>query len=206
MKLFSRRHEKPVFDLFGDLAQLIVSGSDVLSRTLGESPGDRERTAPGLHELSIEGGDLAARIANRLAAALVTPSEAEVLHALAMTLCDTLDAMDRTADLATRFGIRGLQPGLLEVCPLIERAADLTVQAVWKLGDVSGLHDFVGEMRRVERHGDQLLRQARVDLYASGRSGAELLQERDVAEGLADVLALVTRISRTADLLRVKDA
>lgn len=206
MKLFPRRYEKPVFDLFGDLAQLIVTGSDVLSRSLGESPRDRVHTAPRLHDLSIEGGDLARRITNRLAEALVTPFEAEVLHGLAMALCDTLDAMDRAAELMSRFGIRALPAPLLEVCQLIERAADLTVTAVWKLGDVHGLGAFIVEMRRVERHGDQLLRQARAEMYERGGSTVDLLRERDIADELGHILELFTRISRTTDLLRVKDA
>lgn len=206
MRLFPQRYEKPLFDLFGDIAQLLVSGAEVLSRTLGESPRERARIAARLHEQSGEAAALSRRIGNRLAAALITPFEAEVLHGLSLALSDAMQAMDRAADLTVRFSLGSVPDPLLETAELIARAAEITVEAMWHLGEVHELQEFSAAMRRLDNHGERLARGALTDVFASGASAGQMLREREVALALRDVLSQFEQAAREADLLRIKDS
>lgn len=206
MRLFPRRFEKPLFDLFGDIAQLLESGAESLARTLGENPREREGTAAELHEQSADAVALSRRIANRLAAALITPFEAEILHTLALCMSDALDAMERSADLTVRFDLGSVPPALLETAELISRAAELTVEATWHLSDTDELREFSSAMRRLDTHAERLLRGVLTDLYASAEPAGEMLRIREVAFELRHVLERFEQVARTADLLRIKDS
>ncbi|WP_058234908.1 DUF47 domain-containing protein [Devriesea agamarum] len=206
MRLFLRARERPVHDLFADAAQLLVQGAQTLSRTLGESPAHREALHALLaeHELSLH--QTTQRIANRLADSLITPFEAEILHSLALTMDDAVDGMEKAADLTVLFDLGTAPRCLLDLAQVIERAADITAEAIWQLSNVDSLRDFCIEMRRLENHGDRLARQAVVGLFSSDADYRTMLRIRELIGVLDGVVDTFERFSRLVDLLRVKDA
>ena len=105
-RLFPQRSERPLYDLFAELAELLVQASDTHSKVLGHGYRERTRIAPRLHEQSTVAEELCRRIAQRLAQSLITPYEAELLYDFALTIADTVDAMEHTAELlvASRLG------------------------------------------------------------------------------------------------------
>lgn len=206
MRLFPTRYEKPLFDLFADIAQLLVSGSEALSRTLGEAPVERPRSARRLREGAAEASALARRIGNRLAEALITPFEAEVLHSIALSMSDCVDAMERTADLTVRLGIGSVPDPLLETAQLIERAAEISVEAAWHLGEPEKLHEYSAAMRRLVNHGEGLVRSSLQQIYDSGAAPGDMLRTREIAVELRHVLGRFEATARGTDLLRIKDA
>lgn len=206
MRLFPTRYEKPLFDLFADIAHQLVSGSEILSRTLGESPRERSRTAPRLQEHAADAAALSRRIGNRLAEALITPFEAEVLHALALAMADTVAHMERAADLTVRFEIGTVPDALLEAAQLIERAAEITVEATWHLGDPAQLHAYSAGMQRLVNHGEGLVRATLQEIFTEGAEPAGMLRMREITLELRRVLDEFERCARGTDLLRIKDA
>lgn len=204
MRLFSRQFEQPLTDLFNELAEILVAGSEVLSRTLGQAPRDRARVAPRLREHATHGAQLAHRISNRLADSLITPFEADSLYDLASAISDTLDAMEHAAERVAA------QPGgsppetLLEAAQVIERMCAITVEATWKLRKVRELESYGMEMRRLVRHGDRLVLQATLDLYERGGAAVDLMRDRDLIDAMDRVISLLGRAGRLADVLRVK--
>lgn len=206
MRLFPRRYEKQLFDLFADSAHLIAAGGEVLARALGEEPAERPRMAAQLHEHSADCLAIARRIANRLAEALITPFEAEVLHTMAFAMSDVLDAMERTADLTVRYGVGSLPVPLLEIAELVSRSADITVEAAWHLGEVDELREYTAAMRRLDTHAERLMRGALADLYASDAPAGSMMRMRDVAVELRRVMERFEAVARSADLLRIKDS
>lgn len=206
MRLFPRRYEKQLFDLFADTAHLIADGAEALSRTLGEDPHDRARLAARLHEHATEATALDRRITNRLAEALITPFEAEVLHAMSLAMTDVLAAMERTADLVARFRLGSIPVALLESAELISRAADITVEAAWHLGEIDRLREYVAAMRRLGTHAERLARGALAELFDSSLSAGEMMRLREVCIELRAVMRHFETVARTADLLRIKDS
>ncbi|MCS6711457.1 DUF47 family protein [Brachybacterium sp. EF45031] len=206
MSLFPRRFEQPLYDLFGDLAQLLVASTEALSRTLADPVRERTRMAARLHEHASQGAELSRRVSSRLTDAIITPYEAEVLHGLAGAMADLLDSLDRVGDLVVLFRLRSVPTPVLEVAQQLERAAEIIVRATWTLSRTPRGGELVLEIRRVERHAGQLLRRSRAELYDGGGSSADLLRRRDVLDELERSLRHLTGIARTVDLLRIKDA
>lgn len=206
VRLFPRRIEQTMYDLFGELAELLVQAADTHSKVLGSGYRERTRFAPRLHENSTRAEELCRRVSNRLADSLITPYEAELLYDLALTISDTIDSMEHTAEILVLSRIGGLPTPLLEAAKLIERSAELTVVASWSLNRVRDLGDFYVQVRKHKRQGDRLTRQALADLYSRGGASTELLAFHDVTTAVAHTIALQERTARLADLLRVKDA
>lgn len=206
MRLFPRRSEKQLFDLFADSAHLIAAGAEALARSLGEDPRERPRLVAQLHEHSADALALNRRIVNRLAEALITPSEAEVLHAMSLAMTDALGAMERTADLVVRFGLGSIPVPLLETAELISRAAQITVETAWHLGDVDALRDDAAAMRRLDVHAEDLMRAALTELYGTAVDAGQMLRIRETALELRRIMERFESVARAADLLRIKDS
>ena len=206
VQLFPRRAEKPMYHLFGELAELMVQAADTHSKLLGLGYRERMRLAPRLHDHSTRAEELCRRIATRLADSLITPYEAELLYDLALTIADTIDSMEHTAELLVLSRIGALPTPLLEVGKGIERAAEITVVASWSLDRVRDLDDYYVQMRKLKRQGDRLTRLAFGELYQRGGASTELLATHDAAQSVSRTVALQERVARSADLLRVKDA
>ena len=51
-RLLPHRSERPLYDLFAELAELLVQASDTHSKLLGHGYRERTRIAPRLHEQS----------------------------------------------------------------------------------------------------------------------------------------------------------
>ena len=206
VQLFPRRVERPMTDLFGELAELLVQTTDTHSKLLGHGYRERTRIAPKLHEESTRAEELCRRISQRLAQSLITPYEAELLYDLALTIADTVDSMEHTADLLVLSRVGALPTPLLEAAKGIERAAELTVAATWTLHRVRDLGEYYPQIRKLKRQGNRLVRQSLAELYGRGGAVTELLPLHDITESIGRTIALQEHIARLADLLRVKDA
>ncbi|WP_114855108.1 DUF47 domain-containing protein [Brachybacterium sp. YJGR34] len=205
-RLFPRRTEGPLYGLFGELAELLVQAADTHSKLLGHGYRERTRIVPKLHEQSTVAEELSRRIAERLAQSLITPYEAELLYELSLTITDTVDSLEHTAQLLVASRVGALPTPLLDAAKGIERAAELTVVASWTLHSVRDLGDYYLQIRKLKRQGDRLVRQALGELYQQGGSSQEMLPLHDVCESVGRTLAFQERTARSADLLRVKDS
>lgn len=206
VQLFPRRLERPLYGLFAELAEIQVQAADTHSTVLGSGYRERMRIAPRLHEHSTSAEELVRRIAHRLADSLITPYEAELLYQLALTIADSIAAMEHSGSLLVLFRSGSLPTPLLEAAKGIERCAELTVSATWKLERIRELVDYYAQVRKVERQGRRLVRQALAELYSHGGSSTELMPMRDVVGAVDAIIELQERTARTADLLRVKVA
>lgn len=205
-RFFPQRTERPLYDLFAELAELLVQSADTHSKLLGHGYRERTRIAPRLHEQSTVAEELCRRIAERLAQSLITPYEAELLYDLALTMSDTVDAMEHTAELLVISRVGQLPTPLLDAAKGIERAAEHTVAASWKLSRIRELGDYYDQVRKLTRQGERLVRRSLGELYSRGGSVQELMPLHDVSESIRHTIALQERIARLTDLLRVKDA
>ena len=205
-RIFPQRSERPLYDLFEELAELLVQSADTHSKLLGHGYRERTRIAPRLHEQSTVAEELCRRIAQRLAHSLITPYEAELLYDFALTVSDTLDSMEHTGELLVISEVGAVPTPLLESAKGVERAAELTVAVTWKLSRVRDLGDHYEQVRKLKRQGDRLVRRALGELYTRGGPAQELLPLRDVAESVRATITLQERSARIADLLRVKDS
>jgi uncharacterized protein len=206
VQFFPRRIERPMYALFGELAELLVQAADTHSKLLGHGYRERTRIAPKLHEQSTRAEELCRRISHRLAQSLITPYEAELLYDFALTVADIVDAMEHTAELLVVSRVGALPTPLLEAAKGIERAAELTVAATWSLNRVRDLGDYYAQIRKLKRQGDRLVRLALGELYSRGGAATELLPLHDIAESVGRTVSLQEHAARLADLLRVKDA
>jgi uncharacterized protein Yka (UPF0111/DUF47 family) len=205
-RLFPARTERPLSELLSELAELLVQAADTHSKLLGSGYRERTRIAPTLHEQSTVAEELCLRTSRRLAESLITPYEAELLYDFSLTIADAVDAMEHTAGLLVAARTGTLPTPLLDAAKGIERAAELTVAASWKLNDTQDLGDYYVQVRKLKRQGDRLVRQALGELYSRGGATQELLPLHDVAGSIQRTIALQERVARIADLLRIKDA
>ncbi|MGY5764132.1 DUF47 domain-containing protein [Brachybacterium sp. DNPG3] len=206
VRLFPTRVERSMYDLFAELAETQVQAADVHSTVLGSGLRERERLTPRLHDRVTRSEELCRRIANRLAESLITPYQAELLYDFALTIADAISSMENTSELLVLSRLGAVPEPLLEAARGIERSAEITVAATWKLDDVRELGEYYAQMRKIRRQGDRLVRQALGSQYRQGGAASEMLPVRDIIVSIGMTVSLQERTGRFADLLRVKDA
>ncbi|MCG7426718.1 hypothetical protein MHY20_03670 [Helcobacillus sp. ACRRO] len=202
MRLFAPKHQKSIYDLFGDLSQILVVSSEALSRAFGEAPSERPVLIRPIEKGAADAAKVTRRIANILAVSLITPFEAEVLHELSHRMSNVAAQIHRTADLTVRLGMGSLPPRLLDAATVLERAAGHTVEATWEMSDVAALSTFYDEMRRMDTHVQELLRRALTDLLRPSPPENEQAGAR-AAQGAPNVGSVSTSTMETPDLLGV---
>lgn len=204
--VFPRRTEQPLYDLFAELADVLVQAADLHSRLLGQTYRERTRLAPHLHEHATRSEELCRRIAERLADSLITPYEAELLYDFALTIADAIDQMEHTAGLLVVSRAGALPRPLLDAAEGIERSAEHTVAATWKLSNVQEMGEYHSHVRRQKRQSDRLVREGLGELYRQGGSLQEMMPLHDAAGSLRATATLLEKVARITDMLRVKDA
>ncbi|MBV7411357.1 DUF47 family protein [Dermabacteraceae bacterium TAE3-ERU27] len=206
MKFFSAQRERSVHDLLGDTAHLVAESSQTLARCLGSADEERPVLARRLDSSRREAADLSRRISNRLASALITPFEADVLLGMAHCLSDAVNRLERVSSLVVTFRMGSLPSRVLDVVEDLIRLANSTADVLWKLSDMSAIDAFCVDMPRQLGNTEGLCRQALHEIYAEKTDPVSLLQLRDVVEGMREVALCHERFVRLADRLRVKDS
>lgn len=206
MRLLPRRFERPMYGHFNDLAAVLSDSSECLSRVMAQPPRDRRHLLPRLHENATRAGDLAHRISNQLVESLITPFEAEVLHGIAYAMADCVEHTERIAQQIEDYRLSRFSDALVQTAGIIERCTDLTVEAVWSLSTLRALDDYHREIRRLSRHARSLVRESLKARYHKGGASVDVLRERDIHEGLLELIREIEHLGRRADLLRVRDA
>lgn len=177
-----------------------------MSRTLGEAPVERARLSDGVTAKVADAAAFHRRISNRLVSSIITPFEADALHALACAMLDTVDAMARAAALTVRLDVSTLPNPLLEVLALVERLAERTVQGTWDLERPEKLSTFHEEMRSVVSSSHALIGSAIAAAWDGTVVPEQAHQVREVIAAIEQVVRSFERVARAVDFVRVKSS
>ena len=205
MTFFSSRRESSVHVLFGELAQHVSTAAEAASRTLGEAPSERRHLAHALESTSADAAAVHRRITNRLATSIMTPFEADALHAMSLAMSTTAEAMERAVLLAVHLNVGTLPNPVMEALSLVERLCELTVSMTWSLSSRPQLANYFEEMRRLEKHAHTHVRDALEIVLSTEGNLTQALRMREVVVRVEAVIDACAGIAAAADLLRVKD-
>jgi len=155
------------FNLFARHAQVMLAGAEALRALLkGDDVAQRCRE---ITRRENEADEITREILTALRRTFITPLDRGDIKDLITSMDDAIDQMNQTAKVITLFELRSFEPSMQEMGGLIERAAQLTTEAVPLLSDLGNqagrLHGLTEEIIRVEEQADQLHDQGRKELF-----------------------------------------
>ena len=157
--------------------------------------------------LEHDGDKLFHELLDALALTFVTPIDREDLQRLSAELDDILDLTNGAVRAASLFGVKELSRPMSELIELLCSATRIINEAMPYLRkhEYKRLTDAMGEIRKLEKDGDIVFRQAISELFQDEKVDAKkLLREREVLDDLETAIDHCDRVAATLTNLAVK--
>lgn len=197
--------EETFFELFVNLAAVLVTGAEQLLDLIGNYDDDRAAKARRLGHLEHEADEVTHEIMKRLNSTFVTPMDREDIHALASTLDDVMDHIDAAGDLLVLHKIERPLPEMKSQADLLVRAARTTHEALKRLPDFH-LSEYWVEINRLENEGDKIYRQSIADLFSGDYKAMDVLKWKDISDELEEALDRLEDVANALEAIALKQA
>ena len=193
------------YDLFTKSATNLVDGARLLAEMLAEGS-DHAAIAAAAKDAEHRGDEATHEIIRRVNSTFVTPFDREDIYRLAAGLDDVMDYMEAAIDLVLLYEIDELPPGIEDQVEVLQRAADLTAQAMPRLRAMSDLEEYWIEINRLENIGDQVYRQILARLFNGTYDALTVLKLKDLVEQLELAGDAFETVANIVEQLAVKES
>jgi predicted phosphate transport protein (TIGR00153 family) len=194
------------FDLFAAQARHLVKGSGLLAELLGHDRAGRERIAAELRDVEHDCDEATHEIMRRLNSTFVTPFDRADIYSLASGLDDCMDNMEAAADKIVLYRIEELPAGVSDQVRVLQRAAELTADAMPRLRSMKDLSDYWVEINRLENEADRTYRKLVAELFNDATDAVLLMKLKEVVEELEAAADSFEKVANYVETIAVKES
>ena len=206
MRLRLTPREDSYFDLFTAQAQHLVTGANLLAEMLGADRPARKEIGKRFAEAEHAADEATHTIMQRLNQTFVTPFDRDDIYTLASRLDDCMDFMEEAADLVVLYKVETLPPRVADVVQVLQRAAELTAEAMPKLRTMGDLADYWVEINRLENQADKAHRKLLAQMFDEVDDAKLLMKLKEIVEKLEDAADAFERVANTVESIAVKES
>ncbi|GAA4609602.1 DUF47 family protein [Actinoallomurus liliacearum] len=197
--------EDSYYDMFADSANNLVTGARLLVELIGDGA-DREAIAEKMRACEHAGDEFTHAIMRRLNESFITPFDREDIYRLASTLDDVMDFMEAAADLVLLYKIEELPRDVVAQVEVLERAAELTAEAMPRLRGLRDLSEYWIEINRLENQGDQTYRRLLAELFSGEYDALTVLKVKEVVDQLEAAADAFEHVANIVETIAVKES
>jgi uncharacterized protein len=200
-----RPADNTFYDLFAEQADHLVTGARLLAEMLAEGH-DREDTAKKMREAEHNCDETTHSIVRRVNSTFVTPFDREDIYSLAAGLDDVMDFMEEAVDLVLLYDVGSLPSETVEQVEVLQRAADLTAEAMPRLRTMRDLEEYWIEVNRLENQGDRTYRGIVARLFGGSYDALDVLKLKGVVDSLEAAIDAFEKVANTVEQIAVKES
>lgn len=205
MRLRLTPREDGFYELFADSANNLVTGARLLVELISEGS-DREAIAEKMRACEHAGDECTHAIMHRLNESFITPFDREDIYDLASLLDDVMDYMEEAADLVVLYKIDKLPKDVVRQVEVLERAAELTAEAMPRLKSMRELSEYWIEINRLENQGDQVYRKLLAHLFSGEYEALEVMKLKQIIDCLEEAADAFEHVANTIETIAVKES
>ena len=206
MRLRLTPRDTTFFDLFAASAQHLVTGSNLLGEMLGASSAARKELNKRMSEAEHLADEATHQIMRRLNQTFVTPFDRDDIYMLASALDDCMDFMDEAADLMVLYKIGELPPRVADQVQVLQRAAELTAEAMPRLRSMDSLAEYWVEVNRLENQADKSYRKLLAQMFDEIADPIQLMKLKEIVEKLEEAADAFEKVANTVETIAVKES
>ncbi|WP_265520305.1 DUF47 domain-containing protein [Oerskovia flava] len=206
MRLRLTPRDTSFFDLLAASAQHLVTGSNLLAELLGADRPTRKVLAKQLAETEHLADDATHTIMRRLNQTFVTPFDRDDIYALASALDDCMDYMEEAADLIVLYKIEELPARVSDQVQVLQRASELTAEAMPRLRSMSDLAEYWVEVNRLENQADKIHRKLLAQLFDEIGDPILLMKLKEIVEILEEAADAFEKVANTVETIALKES
>ena len=206
MRLNLRPSKTSFYEMFATSGQNLVVGARLLKELLGADPSERKEIAEKMRGAEHAGDEATHAIMRELNETFVTPFDREDIYRLASSLDDVMDFMEAAVDLVVLYNIAELPPEIADQVDVLERAAELTAEAMPRLRGMKDLKEFWIELNRLENQADQVYRRLLARLFSGEYDALTVLKLKEVVDQLEAAADAFEHVANTVETIAVKES
>jgi uncharacterized protein len=200
-----RPRDNAFYDLFAQSAKNLVIGADLLAKLLSDGA-DIKSIAKEMKETEHQGDELTHAIVKRVNSTFVTPFDREDIYRLAAGLDDVMDFMDEAVEAVVLYELIDLPKGLANQVEVLQRAAELTADAMPKLRTMKDLEEYWIEINRLENQGDRSYRRLIAKLFSGKYDALTVMKLKDVVDSLEAAMDAFETVANIVEQIAVKES
>ncbi|MFN0281880.1 MAG: DUF47 domain-containing protein [Kineosporiaceae bacterium] len=205
MAIRLRPHDARFGDLLAALSGHLGDGAQLLAEMLGGDHAARAATAERLLEVDQDAEAAAHAVLRALSAAFVTPFDRVDIYRVAWSMRMCTARMAAVADEMVLFEIQEPPGGVTDLVQLVVRAAEVTMQAVPRLGRPRLLVDPWIELTRLGKQAGQSHRRLLAHVTSTAKEPAELVRLVALAQSLLRVVNSFEEVAHAFQTVSVKE-
>ena len=206
MRLRLTPRDTTFFDLFADSAQHLVTGANLLAEMLGADRATRKEIGKRIAEAEHLADEATHTIMRRLNQTFVTPFDRDDIYNLASSLDDCMDFMDEAADLIVLYKLDELPARVADQVQVLQRAAELTAEAMPRLRSMDSLSEYWVEVNRLENQADKIHRKLLAQLFDEVTDAIQLMKVKEIVEKLEDAADAFEKVANTVETIALKES
>lgn len=193
------------YDLFAASAQNVLEGVRLLAEAL-PADADRAALAARLKDVEHQGDEHTHAIIRRVNSTFVTPFDREDIYRLASGLDDVLDNVEEVVDLMVLYRVGPLPNEVAEMVDALDRAAQITAEAMPRLRTMSELRDYWVEVNRLENAADQTYRRLLARIFSGEYDPLTVHKLKDVIDTLEEAVDCFEHVANTVEQIALKES
>ena len=205
MRFRIRPVETTFYDMFSDMASQLVSGADLLAAML-DPQADKKDLASKMTEAEHAADEMTHQIVRTANSTFITPFDREDIYKLASTLDDVMDYMEETVDLVVLYELGQLPSDFAPQVEVLQRATQLTAEAMPRLRTMKDLEEYWIEINRLENQGDKSYRRIVANLFSGNYKTLVVMKLKDVVDSLVHAIDALETVANTVEQIAVKES
>jgi predicted phosphate transport protein (TIGR00153 family) len=197
--------ETSFYDLFTEMANHLVEGANLLAQMLDSST-DKKALGELMREAEHQADETTHAIIRRANSTFITPFDREDIYRLASSLDDVMDFMEETVDLVGLYELGDLPADFAPQVEVLQRATQLTAEAMPRLRTMKDLDEYWIEINRLENQGDRSYRRIVAHLFGGSYKSLEVLKLKDVVDSLEHAIDALESVANTVEQIAVKES
>jgi uncharacterized protein len=194
------------FDLFAASAQHLVTGANLLGQMLGADQPTRKEIGKRIAEAEHHADEATHQIMRRLNQTFVTPFDRDDIYMLASSLDDCMDFMDEAADLMVLYKVGELPARVADQVQVLQRAAELTAEAMPRLRSMDSLSEYWVEVNRLENQADKIHRKLLAQMFDEIADPILLMKLKEIVETLEDAADAFEKVANAVETIALKES
>ena len=205
MRFRLRPVETSFYDLFSEMTGHLVNGANLLAQML-DSDTDKKALGEQMREAEHQADETTHKIVKRANSTFITPFDREDIYRLASSLDDVMDFMEETVDLVGLYELGDLPADFAPQVEVLQRATQLTAEAMPRLRTMKDLDEYWIEINRLENQGDRSYRRIVANLFSGNYKSLEVLKLKDVVDSLEHAIDALESVANTVEQIAVKES
>jgi uncharacterized protein len=197
--------ESSFYDLFSEAASHLVHGAGLLAQMLDESS-DKKAIAEQMREAEHDADETTHKIVRTVNSTFITPFDREDIYRLASSLDDVMDFMEEAVDLLGLYEIDTLPAEFAPQVEVLQRATQMTADAMPRLRTMKDLEEYWIEINRLENQGDRSYRRIVADLFGGNHKTLDVLKLKDIVDSLEHAIDALESVANTVEQIAVKES